>query len=420
MKLLHTSDWHLGRSLYGRKRYAEFNGFLDWLLVTINEQKIDALLIAGDIFDTTTPSNKAQELYYRFLAQVATSHCRHVVVIGGNHDSPTFLNAPKALLKALNVYVVGAKAENIEDEVILLNNPDTQQVEAIICAVPYLRDKDLRTVEAGETLEDKNRKLSEGLKNHYSQVVALAEEKRAALPKHKGVLPPIIGMGHLFATGAKTQEGDGVRELYVGSLAHIGKDSFPEAIDYLALGHLHVPQTVGGEKHLRYSGSPIPIGFGEAKQQKQVIAVSFNSPASINTQVPEIEIIPIPSFQSLVRLEGKLDFLLSEIATLKAQQSTAWLEIELTSDELVADLREQLEEAISDSSMEIRRIKNKRVMDQVMRSVSEGESLDNLDVNQVFMRRLAKLEMAEEAKQELVASYQEIVRDIQEDDSRAE
>jgi exonuclease SbcD len=114
MKILHTSDWHLGRSLYGRKRYEEFSAFLDWLAQTIEKEKVDALLVAGDVFDTSTPSNRAQELYYRFLAQVSTSCCRNVVVIAGNHDSPTFLNAPGELLRALNVYVVGYMTDTLE------------------------------------------------------------------------------------------------------------------------------------------------------------------------------------------------------------------------------------------------------------------------------------------------------------------
>ena len=157
MKFLHTSDWHLGRSLYGRKRYEEFTAFLDWLTQTIEDEKIDALLVAGDVFDTSTPSNRAQELYYRFLCRVAASCCRHVVVVAGNHDSPSFLNAPKELLRALNVYVVGSMTEAYEDEVFILQADD--KPEAIVCAVPYLRDKDIRTVEPGETIDDKNAKL---------------------------------------------------------------------------------------------------------------------------------------------------------------------------------------------------------------------------------------------------------------------
>ena len=104
MKILHTSDWHLGRSLYGRKRYDEFSAFLDWLVDTIQTESINALLIAGDIFDTSTPSNRAQGLYYRFLCKIAASNCRHILIVAGNHDSPSFLNAPKELLKAFVHY----------------------------------------------------------------------------------------------------------------------------------------------------------------------------------------------------------------------------------------------------------------------------------------------------------------------------
>jgi len=153
MKILHTSDWHLGRSLYGRKRYDEFASFLDWLGGTIEKENVDALLVAGDVFDTATPGNRAQELYYQFLCRVAASRCRHVVVIGGNHDSPSFLNAPKELLRALNVYVVGSMSESLEDEVIVLHHGN--RPEAIICAVPYLRDSDIRIFQPGETIDDK-------------------------------------------------------------------------------------------------------------------------------------------------------------------------------------------------------------------------------------------------------------------------
>ena len=203
MKILHTSDWHLGRSLYGRKRYDEFTAFLDWLSTRIENEKIDALLVAGDVFDTSTPSNRAQELYYRFLCRVSGSTCRHIVVISGNHDSPSFLNAPKELLRALNVYVVGSTTDNLKDEVIVLYD-EQNEPQAIVCAVPYLRDKDIRIVEAGETIDDKNAKLINGLKNHYADVCTLAEHKQVEFQKNGYSGVPIIAMGHLFTAGGKT------------------------------------------------------------------------------------------------------------------------------------------------------------------------------------------------------------------------
>ena len=249
MKVLHTSDWHIGRTLYGRKRYEEFGAFLTWLADTIQQNEIDALLVAGDIFDTSAPSNRAQELYYRFLCRVAASCCRHVVVVAGNHDSPSFLNAPKELLKALDVHVVGSSTESPEDEVLVLRN-DQDTPELIVCAVPYLRDRDIRVAEAGESVEDKERKLIDGIRTHYATVAALAEQKREEL----GANIPIVGTGHLFTAGGQTVDGDGVRELYVGSLAHVTAGIFPACFNYLALGHLHIPQEVNGSKTIRYSG----------------------------------------------------------------------------------------------------------------------------------------------------------------------
>ncbi len=436
MKLLHTSDWHLGRSLYGRKRYEEFSAFLDWLAQTIEEENVDALLVAGDVFDTSTPSNRAQELYYRFLCRVAASCCRHVVVIAGNHDSPSFLNAPKELLRALNVYVVGSMTEALEDEVFVLHAED--KPEAIVCAVPYLRDKDIRTVEPGETIDDKNAKLVEGLKNHYAGVCAIAEQKRAEYISagHKDI--PIVAMGHLFTAGGKTVDGDGVRELYVGSLAHVSEKVFPSSIDYLALGHLHVPQAVGSAEHIRYCGSPIPMGYGEATQEKKVVLVEFSPQKqprmetnthesngrqhgiSVNSCALVVREKVIPCFQELVRIVGSLDDIHARLEVLKKEDSAAWLEIEYTGSDIVGNLREMLDEAMAESAMEIRRIKNRGIMDRVISTARADETLDDLDPNDVFSRCLDAFEVPDEDRVELTVSYNEIIKDLMEEDRHAE
>ncbi|MDA7742372.1 exonuclease SbcCD subunit D C-terminal domain-containing protein [Francisellaceae bacterium] len=412
MKFLHTSDWHLGRSLYGRKRYEEFTAFLDWMVQTIEDKQIDVLLVAGDVFDTSTPSNRAQELYYRFLYRVAGSCCRHVVVIAGNHDSPSFLNAPKELLRTLNVHVVGSISESLEDEVIILHNDG--QTEAIVCAVPYLRDKDIRTFEAGETIDDKNKKLVDGLKKHYLDICEIARQKRSEFTKQDNVDIPIIGMGHLFAAGGKTAEGDGVRELYVGSLAHVGADIFPSLIDYVALGHLHIPQMVGGLEHIRYCGSPIPMGYGEATQEKKVVLIEFNS------TTPNIQEFPVPCFQKLIRIIGSLDSIHVKLEELKKEKSSAWLEIEYTGSDIIGNLREMIDEAMADSAMEIRRIKNRRVMDRVISTVTEDETLDDLDAGDVFTRCLDTFEVSDKDREELMVSYNEIIKSLHEDDINEE
>ena len=409
MKILHTSDWHIGRTLYGRKRYEEFEAFLIWLAETIQQNGIDALLVAGDVFDTSAPSNRAQELYYRFLCRVAASSCRHVVVVAGNHDSPSFLNAPKELLKALDVYVVGNSTDSPEDEVLVLRN-EQDAPELIVCAVPYLRDRDIRVAEAGESIEDKERKLIAGIRTHYATVAALAEQKGEEL----GADIPIVGTGHLFTAGGQTVDGDGVRELYVGSLAHVTAGIFPACFNYLALGHLHVPQKVNGSETIRYSGSPLPMGFGEAKQQKSVCQIEFHSTAA------SVQLIDVPVFQRLERIKGDWDGISNRILELSATDSQGWLEVIYDGIEVIGDLRERLEAAISGTQMEILRIKNNRIIDRVLGQTHEEETLYDLNVDEVFERCLAVHEVPEDQRPELLRAYQETVSSLYEDDAQAE
>lgn len=409
MRVLHTSDWHIGRTLYGRKRYEEFEAFLTWLANTIQQKEIDVLLVAGDVFDTSTPSNRAQELYYRFLCRVAASSCRHVVVVAGNHDSPSFLNAPKELLKALDVHVFGSSTESPEDEVLVLRN-DQNTPELIVCAVPYLRDRDIRVAEAGESVEDKERKLIEGIRTHYAAVAALAEQKREEL----GADIPIVGTGHLFTAGGQTVDGDGVRELYVGSLAHVTAGTFPACFNYLALGHLHVPQKVNSSETIRYSGSPLPMGFGEAKQQKSVCLVEFHSTAA------SVQLIDVPIFQRLERVKGDWYGISNHILELSATDSQGWLEVIYDGQEVISDLRERLEALISGTKIEILRIKNNRIIDRVLGQIHEKETLDDLSVNDVFERCLAVHNVPEEQRSELLLAYQETVSSLYEDDVQVE
>ncbi|WP_367105843.1 exonuclease SbcCD subunit D C-terminal domain-containing protein [uncultured Psychrobacter sp.] len=274
LTILHTSDWHLGRRLYGRMRYDEFEAFLNWLEDTISAQKVDVLIVAGDIFDTMTPSNRAQALYYEFLGRVSRSCCQHIVIVAGNHDSPTFLDAPSQVLKFLNVHVIGTACEDPNDEVLVLDDTDGHP-HCIIAAVPYLRDRDVRSSSAGESADSKDANVIKGIRAHYDEVATIAKDYQELLHQTHQRHIPIIATGHLFAAGGKTTEDDGVRDLYVGSLGKVSAEMFDARFDYVALGHLHVPQRVGGQEHIRYSGSPIAMGFGEARQQKQILLVQF-------------------------------------------------------------------------------------------------------------------------------------------------
>lgn len=406
MKILHTSDWHIGRALYGRKRYEEFGQFLDWLIGCIATEKVEVLLVVGDVFDNGTPSNRALELYYSFLCRVAGAGCRHVVVTAGNHDSPSLLNAPREVLRFLDVHVVGSMAEFMEDEVVVLNDSNGKP-ELIVCAVPYLRDRDIRRAEAGETFEDKGRKLVDGIRDHYRQIGEAAVARRIQL----GGDLPIVAMGHLFTSGCRTTEGDGVRELYVGTLGQVQADIFPDCFDYLALGHLHGAQRVGGSDVRRYSGAPLPMSFGEAAQRKVVVALTMDFEGIT------VQELPVPVFQKLATVRGDWKRISERIVELKRDNAPVWLEVIYEGEEVVGDLQERLRELVDGTVLEILRAKNMRLVERTMSRMATEETLDDLTVDDVFARCLAAHEVPQEQQAELVTAFHEAVAALHEDTS---
>ena len=404
MKLLHTSDWHLGRALYGRKRHREFSQFLDWMIETLASERIDVLLIAGDIFDTTTPSNWAQNLYYRFLTLVQETCCRHVVITAGNHDSATFLEAPAGILKTLNIHVVGSINDDIEKEIIQIPGPNGE-TQLVVCAVPYLRERDIRFASPGETIEEKSAKLVQGIQQHYADVV---DHARKTQENNQNEVP-LIAMGHLFAAGGSSVKGDGVRELYVGSLAHVPASIFPESIDYLALGHLHSGQLLAKNESRRYCGCPLPMNFGEGKSPKTLVTVEFNQ------TTPTIDTIEIPTFQRLESIDGNMAELLSKIEYLKAEECSIWLEIKYSGQALVASLQENMREAVAGSTLEILRIINTRIIASVLTSEGNLETLEQLSVEEVFDRCLCQNNITGTQYDELTLRFNQTVDILQQE-----
>jgi exonuclease SbcD len=407
MNILHTSDWHLGRSLYGRRRHEEHEAFLRRLEDILREEAVDALLVAGDIFDLSAPGVRAQEIYYQFLCRAIGSACRHIVIIAGNHDSPSFLTAPQELLRNLRIHVLGAVSDAPEKEVLVLK--DAAGVpECVVCAVPFLRDRDIRVVEAGESVADKERKLVRGIRDHYARVAALAQERRAATGNPH---IPIVAMGHLFAAGGATAEGDGVRDLYVGGLAHVEAAVFPEVFDYVALGHLHLPQRVGGSDRIRYSGSPLPMGFGEIGGEKSLCLVSFAGREAV------VRTLPLPVFQRLENVQGDWAAISGRLAALAAEDSRAWLDITYDGEELLPDLRDRLEEAVRGTDLEILRVRNSRLTARALSRTGGGESLDSLSPPEVFERCLTAHEVPEEQRADLRRAHEEILACLRADEA---
>ena len=406
MKILHTSDWHLGHTLYGRKRYEEFRLFLDWLVLTMRDEAVDALLVAGDVFDSGLPSNQAQSLYYRFLCEAAKGPCRHVILTAGNHDSPTFLDAPQPLLEALNVRVIGSALE-AEEEVLMLNNSEGRP-ELIVCAVPFLRDRDLYRARPGDTIDDRDVLLAAGMREHYARCARKAEELRAEAAS-QGLQLPAIAMGHLFAAGGSVGSDDGVRDIRIGSLGQIGADIFTESFDYVALGHLHGPQKVNGKEHIRYSGSPLPMGFGEVGQQKNVCLVECEG------RTVNVRQLNVPLFQKLEQLSGDLPALEARLTELSLADERVWTEVLYTGPGLVSDLRERLLEKAA-SHVEILRVRCAHNLSGAPSSADDDLSLDDMSIYDVFERRLDDLErevgLDEEQRKALRETYAEAVRDF--------
>ncbi|MDO5668062.1 MAG: exonuclease SbcCD subunit D C-terminal domain-containing protein [Alcaligenaceae bacterium] len=405
MRILHTSDWHLGRSLLGKRRYAEFTQLLDWMLQCIEQWQIEVLIIAGDIFDTTTPSVTAQDQYYNFLASAATkTNCRHIVVIGGNHDSASFLNAPGAILKNLNVHVVGQACENIQDEVLLLDNSEGD-VGLVIAAVPFLSDRDIRHYVPLESLADKDLRVVEAYHQHYHQV---AEHATQLAAQHA---VPMVATGHLFMTGGLTLEGDGVRDLYVGTLGQLKTDLFSPNFNYVALGHIHQAQKIAGLNHIRYSGSPLPMCFDECRRPKNVLIVDFDE-----HHEAQVTAVTIPTFQRLEKISGDLKSLLSQLEALKTLDESIWLEVTYQSDELQPNLRAILMEQIKDSSIEILKLINHQRQSLHLQSAGELERLNELRVEDVFNRLLDRQNIPATQRIDLLNTYQETLHRLQQDE----
>ena len=399
MKILHTSDWHLGRTLYSKKeRQEEHAAFLEWLLKTIEENSIDLLLVAGDIFDTASPNSTSQKMYYDFLIKVRTVGCKNVIVVGGNHDSPSFLNAPKDILAALNVSVIGNASDSIEDEIIVVKDNNENPL-VIVCGVPFLRERDISRFAEGESYSDRSKRINEIIKKHYEEIAELAEKKRMEL----GENIPIVATGHLSVAGGQRNEDDGVRETYIGNIEAIGSDIFPDTFDYVALGHYHIPSKI--KKHIRYCGSPIPMGFAEAVQKKCVYIIDFNKEKDIST-------IEIPVFQKLESIIGDKNYIANRLTELKKIDSSVWIEVVYKSDEIFPDFSVWTHEQVVNSKIEILKLQNHQHLNEVLTTDDTLYSLDELNKFDVFDKLLDKTNVSEEQKNELKKSYQEIVEGL--------
>ena len=346
MRILHTADWHLGNSIHSVDRTEEERSFLTWLHRLIVDKEIEALVVAGDIFDTFTPTISAQNMYYSFLASLINTKCRNVIIVGGNHDSGKMLEAPKDILNAINVRVVGRiENKNIDDMVFELKSSDNR---GLICAaVPFINDLELRKYydlsecAEGEASDQAYTKI-------YNSFLESAEKIRA------GRDIPMIATGHLYAAGLEGRyEGkekeertdDGVSVLdVVGNLGKVHLSCFPDAFDYVALGHIHYKTRVAKSDRVMYSGSPFVMGYDDSDIDHYVIMLDVGDAES--THIIKPEFITVPEWIRFKRIPGTKEKIIEKVTNLinSEEEDTRPLYLELYyNPEDGAYLEEQIE-----------------------------------------------------------------------------
>lgn len=404
MRILHTSDWHLGQYFMGKSRQTEHEALIAWLVGQVRQHEVDAVLIAGDIFDTGAPPSYARELYNRLVLALHDARVA-LIVLAGNHDSVATMQESRGLLACLGTVVIPAVQDDPADQIHVLDDR-AGLPGAILCAIPFIRARDVLQSTAGQSAQDKQLSLQEAIHAHYQTLHALASARRATL----GVDLPIVATGHLTTVGASASES--VREIYVGALEAFPTASFPPA-DYIALGHIHRPQKVGGLEHIRYSGSPIPLSFDEAKQRKEMLLVELGA-GGLRSVTP----LEVPCFQPLVSIRGSL----AELAGLvraAAQQAVeggvVWLEVVVSADDYLSDLQARIEALTEGLPVEVLRIRRERAAASASLNSEARETLDELTPGDVFARRLASEVLDDALRERLNLLYQEVITGIEAD-----
>ncbi len=402
MRILHTSDWHLGRCLADKNRADEHDLFLDWLIELVKDRKIDMLIVAGDIFDSGYPPNYAIKQYFGFLKKITGTNCADVVIVGGNHDAPSTLNAPRELLEHFDIHVIGGAEDDPSNEIIRIEKKDG--ADCIICAVPYLRPGDIKKAIAGETYEQKEKAVVEGIRRRYRNAAKKAEE----LKNMSGRDLPVIATGHLFASGCiKT---DSMRDIHAGGLVQVGSESFPGIFDYVALGHLHHPRLVDKKEHIRYCGSPIPLSFGEAETEKTVIIAEFGA-----SGLESVESEPVKCFRRLKRFTGTVTEIEEQLDSLADEAgSRPWGEIHVKTDRFDPGLHARVMEHASGKPVDILAIKVVHEFEQENHA-DKPASLDDLTPEEIFIRRCEASGIGGKDMEDMLGAFHELLENIHED-----
>lgn len=400
MRILHTADWHLGQSFFERDRLPEQTRLLDFLLAQIEQRAVDLLIVAGDVFDVANPPRAAEQAYYDFLTRLhALGHCE-AIIIGGNHDSAPHLDAPRRLLANLRIRVVGALPENPADALLQFERGD-QRLH--IAAVPFLRDRDVRRAIEGETFSEMEARTKAGILAVYTDLAQRLEAQLAP-----GDLA--LATGHLTAVGGQLSESE--RSIHIGQLGSIAAGQLSGVFGYVALGHLHHPQAVGGHAHIRYAGSPLPLSFSEsAKKEIRLLTLEGGTLAQ--------EAIPIPLARRLHRLEGsaeEIEAQLHRTAPAADTELTPWIEATLTKGAPSPAINEHLRTVAAQNGLEILKVALRRNVPSPTdpASVEDLRSLTEWTPAEVFAKRL-EAAAGDTPQAQLESAFNHILHLVQEE-----
>ncbi|MCG2573226.1 exonuclease SbcCD subunit D C-terminal domain-containing protein [Acinetobacter sp. ME22] len=347
---LHTSDWHLGQFFYNHSRHYEHEQFLVWLIQQIKIKQPHALLIAGDIFDVINPSSQAQKQLYQFLADAhdAAPHMQ-TLMIAGNHDSGYRIEQVEPLLEKYNAKAVGVIRWNddksLNTERLILPIYDAQQnIVAWCVALPFLRSAEITG------FNDQTSTSQSAIE--YLHHTLIEEAKRKKTPEQALIL-----MSHAHMQGAETSDSE--RPIIIGNEEALSTTLFDDAIDYVALGHLHKPQKVG-QAHIRYSGSPIPLSFSEIRYKHQIVEVQLDPQ---NTeQSYQFDAVAVPRSIQLIAIRGSLEDVFAQLQALPHGEideieQREYVDIEYhTTQPPALNLRQQFEDALPKNRYRLVRI----------------------------------------------------------------
>lgn len=420
MRFIHTADLHIGNSLHDIDRTDEFRSFFIWFKGLIIDQKAEALIIAGDVFDTVNPSNEARKIFYEFLASLLTTDCKNIIIVGGNHDSGLMLDTHSELLKALNIQIIGSLTNHsIDDIVFELKNTDGEPF-AICAAVPFVREPELR--EYAESSDEKFATVSN--KALYDKVCQKALQLRGQRKL------PIIGTGHLYAANLEGRlndsnqtmenlKGHGIRDI-VGNLGNVSPEAFPPEFDYIALGHIHYTTKVNKNPRIRYSGSPFVLGFDEADMPHHILVVDLET-----DKEPDVKKIEVPQTIHFKRIQGNLNEITETLANLSLSGFETPLYLEICyKREIGIDIHQRIIEIAKDEKYEI--VSWKETIDAIRTDLTwEEQGIDEvkqLSDEEVFKRLiLSKTGLSEDDNQaqalfeEYLPLFQEIVDSIEDE-----